>query len=131
MPYELNREKEGLGVVVTWTGVVSTGELSAINAHIYAKDRLHILRYQICDFSKALGVEVTVDDLRNIAMQNGRAADQNPYMVLALVGSRELFTGLERLCKVFAQVWASKLKCEIFSTMEEARAWIARELPEL
>jgi hypothetical protein len=48
-----------------------------------------------------------------------------------LVGSREVFAGLERLYKVFAQVWASKLKCEIFSTMEAARAWIAREFPEI
>ena len=134
MPYELNSEKDGRGVVVTWTGVVSASEISEINKHIYAKDRVSILRYQIWDFSKAVKAKapkVSIDNLRSFAIHDGRAVEQNPEMALALVGSQKLFAGFQNIYKIFAKVWADELKCEIFSTMKEAREWIAREYPEL
>ena len=134
MPYELNSEKDGCGVVITWRGVVSASEISAINEDIYSKDRISTLRYQIWDFSKAVKEDpskVSVEDVRRFAMQDRVAMEQNPGMALALVGSQDFFIGFQNIYKIFAGVWASELKCEVFSTMEEARAWIVREFPEL
>lgn len=134
MPYEMNSEKDGRGVVITWRGPVSAGEILAINKHIYEKDRLHTLRYQIWDFSKATREqlsELTLTDLRNFAIQDARAVEQNPNLILALVGNWNFFTGVQSIYKVVAGVWANKLKCEVFPVVDAARLWIAREHPEL
>jgi hypothetical protein len=134
MPYELKSEKDGRGVIITWAGIVTAGEISAINEYIYAENRLPILRYQIWDFSKAtkeIKPNVSHVDIRYFAMQDGRAVAQNPKMVLALVGSRNFFMGSQDVYKVFTEVWAGDLRCEVFSTMKAAREWIAGEFPEL
>jgi hypothetical protein len=134
MPYEINSERDGRGVVVTWEGSVSASEILAINRHIYEKDRLRILRYQIWDFSRVTKEEIpdlTLADVRNFAMQDACAVEQNPKLILALVGNWNFFTGFQSIYKIVAGVWADKLKCEVFPAVAAARFWIAREHPEL
>jgi hypothetical protein len=134
MSYEIINEKEGRGVVVQWTGVVTPADIHAVNGEIYAGSRGAILCYQIWDFTGAVRAErpqVSTQDARTFAMRDGDAAEQNPHMIIALVGSRAYFGGMADLYKVYADVWAKQVKCEIFETLDQARAWAAREFPEL
>lgn len=131
MPYEVNYENEGRGVVIKWTGFVYGSEIFAVNGQIYAGEQFPILSYQIWDFSEAKRLDASYSDARNLAIQDAKATAQNPNMLSALVGRPDFFYGLQRVYIVLTEVWAKRYKVEYFSEIEEARAWIAKKYPDL
>jgi hypothetical protein len=131
VPIEVSYEKQGAGVVVVCTGSISGAEIRETNASLYASpERIAALRYQIWDLTGVTHLDVTNDDLREFAMQDMAAARTNPNMVNAIVGDPQLFRGYDKVFSVYTQTW-SRLQTGIFSTVDEARSWIASLLPEL
>ncbi|GEM_PF-3549753 len=124
MAYEIRYEKEGRGVVVKLSGIISAQEIFNANTCIYSGREKLPLQYQIWDFTEATKLDLTGEQLRHIAMQDGHALPSNPGMVVALAGSQELFTGKERIYKIASGVWAEGMRVEIFPELKKARAWI-------
>ncbi len=123
MPYTLEFElKEG--VIVTWSGNVTGDEVTQAIKTIYLHDSKHQLRYQIWNFLGAAKNEVTVDQLSSFAFQKSLEAKYNPNQIIALVGSKNLFAGMDRLYKIFTGVWA-RFESESFNSLHDARAWIS------
>jgi hypothetical protein len=134
MGYEIMTENEGRGVVVKWSGVASAKDITAINDETYSEGRAARLRYQIWDFTKAVKAktpQVSFEDARLFAIQDGRARNQTPGMLIALVGKKEYFDGMETFYGIYADVWAKGVICRVFEGIEEARACVADECPEL
>jgi hypothetical protein len=124
MPSQISYEGNGSGVVVTWAGVVCGEELKKVNECIYAEAELEKLRYQIWDFTEADRVNLSYEDIRELAMRDREAAEVNPDIVVAIVGKRTLFVGFDALFHVYEQEW-SGFKSRSFETLAEARKWVS------
>ena len=128
MPYEIRFEAAGRGVLLRFRGR-STGEeiLRAVDA-MYAADPSRRLRYQIADFTEAEKLEISEDQLLAIALKDQQALRAYPTQRIAVVGDERLFQGAEKRYAIYADVWA-EVRPRNFSTMEEARRWIAEPRP--
>lgn len=129
MPSKISYEKEGAGVIITWSGCVSGDEIKRVNASIYAEGRLEKLRYQIWDFTQADRHDVSNQEVYEFALQDRAAARTNPDQIAALVGSARFFSGYDRIFHIYEQVW-SGFTSKTFFTMEEAREWISSMIAE-
>ena len=123
MSGQISYENEGQGVVVTWAGVVSGDQIKKANECICTDAGFERLRYQIWDFTGADRLEASVQDARDIAMQDRAAAQKGPRQFVALVGSKAFFAGADVVFHVYEEVW-SGFESRTFSTMAEARAWV-------
>jgi hypothetical protein len=63
-------------------------------------------------------------------MQDKAAAKHNPNVIAALVGTQSFFRGYERIFAIYAQIWRG-FETKVFSTVSEARAWVANIFPSL
>jgi hypothetical protein len=104
MPSEIRYEKQGIGVVITWTGCVSGDEIKKVNKYMYAEERLNGLCYQIWDFTKANRLDISTQDVCELATQDSLAAQANPNQIVAIVGSLEFFQGYDRLFHIYEDV---------------------------
>ena len=131
MGYEIIRESDGRGVLINLEGAVTAADMHAANEAIYSDDLISRLCWQIWDFGNAArdrSVKVSPDDTRALAIEDGYAANKDRVMLIALVGSQDYFSGLDRLYKLYADVWAEGVRCEVFRTVTQARKWIAKEI---
>jgi len=124
MPFRIEYEEGGTGILVTWTGTVTAEEIRELNRIIYANDSPGRIRYQIWDFTKADRHNLTVRDLREFAMQDKAGAQRHPDQIGVFVGSRDFFSGYDQIFHIYEEVW-SGLKSRTFATVDDARKWIS------
>lgn len=129
MGYQIIFENNGQGVVLALSGDIEGEEILQAAREMYLQDDKHQLRYQIVDFLAVGNMEISEQQLREIAHLDQQAAGHSPNQVVALVGRNEIFVGSDIRYAIYAQVWAG-FKSEVFRTQKEARAWIAQEVPE-
>ena len=122
MPVKLNYEYEGAGAVLIGSGTVTGDELRHCNDQMYAPDRIHRLRYQLCDFREITDFEVSSDELRSIAQQDNAAATQNPDITIAIVANRRVIYGMARMWQAFVD--EASFNTHVFRTMDEAQVWL-------
>ena len=120
MPVKLSYE--GVGAVLVGSGTVTGDELRRCNDQMYAPDRIHRLRYQLCDFREIVNLEVSSDDVRSIASQDNVAAAQNPDITIAIVANRSVTFGMARMWQAYVD--EAPFNTHVIRTMEEARAWL-------
>jgi hypothetical protein len=124
MPHRIDTESNGLGVVISFSGDVSGAEVVALNIHLISEQSFPQWRYHVWDFSKATGLGLTADDLRNISVQDITASAINPNLKTAIVGQPELFANRDKIFLVFEEVWTT-YRPRFFTDFETARAWAA------
>jgi hypothetical protein len=78
MPHHISTEQSGLGVVISFSGVVSGAEVLALNARLISEELFSQCRYQVWDFSAATRLDITPEDLRSVSMQDTTASEENP-----------------------------------------------------
>ena len=123
MSYTIEIERDGRGVVVTFTGEVSGKEAIEANGAMYEKDPNGKFEYQIWDHSNVTGFDVSPDELRSIVLQDYSASTVNPEQIVAVVGRPEILEGLDDVYRMFAGVW-TQFESRTFDTMSEARDWV-------
>ncbi len=128
MAYQINFENQGRGVVLQFTGAVTGAEIIEAAGRMYRADEHNLLRYQIVDLTAAASLQISEDQLRQIALLDKQAAGKNPDQVVALVGNEAIFAGSDRRYAVYAEVWAG-FETEFFATLDEVRAWLASRHP--
>lgn len=134
MPYELKFERDGIGAVVTWTGIVTTDDASSVREILYSKEHLPMLRYRLYDYLNAdlISPEITPQDVHKFALQDREASIKNPNMIFAVVGSPTFFKSWETFYKTYIDILAKEFgfQCEFFQDIESARAWIDNTLTD-
>jgi hypothetical protein len=125
MPYEIQFEEFGRGVLVTLDGSISGDELIAANEAMYSQDHDGRLRYQIWDHTGVEHLELSESQLRHLSMQDREAAEKSPGQVVALVGSRKMLKEIEKIYSVFSEAW-SGFESARFGTIPDARRWIEK-----
>lgn len=118
--YELHWEDRG--VVKRYFGQVTSEELLAPVIATEADERFDELRFVINDFLAAESVVFTQADIDAIAAHDMGAAATNPSIKVAVVAvQREVIDLVHRYIDAAARAYPTR----IFSTMAEARAWVA------
>jgi len=118
--YELHWEDRG--VVKRYFGQVSSEELLAPVVATEADKRFDTLRFVINDFLEAKSIAFTQADIDLIAAHDMGAAATNPNIKVAVVAAqREVIDLVQRYMQVAMRAYPTS----IFSTMAEARAWVA------
>lgn len=129
MAYQINFENQGRGVALEFSGAVSGAEIIEAAGRMYREDARGLLRYQIVDLTRATALDISEEQLRQIALLDKQASNRNPDQIVALVGNQEIFAGSDRRYAVYAEVWAG-FETEFFTTLEEVREWLASRHPE-
>lgn len=129
MPYSIQFEENGRGVLLEFAGDVTGDDFINATKEMYSSDSEANLRYQIIDLTNTQSMKVDDDDLRSIALLDQRAASINPGQVVALVGPSQIFYGSNRRYAIYAEVWAG-FESKDFRDMESARSWIASSLKD-
>lgn len=120
MGYELHWEDRG--VVKRYFGQVSSEELLAPVVATEADKRFDTLRFVINDFLEAKSIAFTQADIDLIAAHDMGAAATNPNIKVAVVAAQpEVIDLVQRYMQVAVRAYPTS----IFSTMAEARAWVA------
>jgi hypothetical protein len=118
--YELHWEDRG--VVKRYFGQVSSEELLAPVVATEADKRFDTLRFVINDFLEAKSVAFTQADIDLIAAHDMGAAATNPHIKVAVVAAQpEVIDLVQRYMQAAVRAYPTS----IFSTMAEARAWVA------
>lgn len=120
MGYELHWEDRG--VVKRYFDQVSSEELLAPVIATEADERFDRLRFVINDFLEATSVVFTQADIDTIAAHDMGAAATNPRIKVAVVAAQ---AEVIELVRRYMQAAARAYPTSIFSTMAEARAWVA------
>lgn len=120
MGYELHWEDRG--VVKRYFGQVSSEELLAPVVATEADKRFDTLRFVINDFLEAKSIAFTQAAIDLIAAHDMGAAATNPNIKVAVVAAQpEVIDLVQRYMQVAVRAYPTS----IFSTMAEARAWVA------
>ena len=122
MPYDIKYQKDG-GAIVAFDGVVSAKEAMQSDQDVYTSTTHPIknVPYIISDYLNIEEVDWDAEDLKTSASKDKEAMDNNPDLILALVGNTDLLFGLSR-------IWHSYIgeseRTWIFRTRENAENWV-------
>ena len=122
MPNQIIPEPDASGVVIVLTGTIQGREIHDLNEALMATPAFVNWRYQIWDFSGVDGVEVSVDDIREFAMQDAAAARLNPRQRIAIIPRHKAYSGLDKVFHVMEGIWGA-YESKTFFDLDAARAW--------
>lgn len=121
MPHTLKKE-EDLGVVVTLSGNVDADEVTNLQEQINADESFPTLRYQIWDFSGAEEINISIDQVQDIAMKMAVASNRNPNLRIAIIPRKTSHNVLGKTFHTFEKVWGS-YESQSFPDVDTAREW--------
>jgi len=118
---------EDNGVVLQGEGIITFEDFKEANAYIYSsKENIKAINYQITDLSAIETVNLSNEELEEVAQQDHYAFTINPDIRIAVVGPEDLTLGLARVWDAYACQMDSDHSCEIFRNREDALEWIAQ-----
>lgn len=120
--FTASTEQEGRGLVVVARGVISGEQLLRQTRKTYAPDVVQRLRYQIIDLRDVERMDITAEQMKQLASLNRQAAEAAAGAKIAIVACHDLTVGLSRIYSAYAQ--SPQLQARIFRSMEDARAWV-------
>lgn len=112
---------ENRGVVKRYFGHVTDRELTQGVIETEADSRFDGLRYAINDFLACESFAVTPGSAEEIAIMDRGASFSNPYIRIAVIAVQP---EIIELVEVYANSPLNVYPTRIFSTEQEARAWI-------
>lgn len=125
-------ERGGLGVHVLLHGTLTYEDLRESFDRIWLAPESAAVRYHIMQAGRDLKLNIPASRYRDVGRLIPELEKIKPDMISAFIpGPRHDMIAMINMVMVFAQVWGSKAKFKIFTNIDEARAWIDRELPDL
>lgn len=114
---------EANGVVKHFTGYVDSDEVAKATADVEASPRFDNCRYVINDFLACTGFSYSPEVFEEIAAIDGAAALVNSNINIAVVA---MLPALIEGINYYAASDFHPYPTRLFSTLAEARAWLAR-----
>ena len=128
MPLSMTYTQEG-GVIVWGEGTITGTDIKEVNDIIYASpEKIEKIAYQLGDFRHVTDIVVTNSEIEAFAIQDKKASEINPNMVIAMVGTKDLVFGLSRVWEAFTH--DSPFETMVFRKITEAQQWIKGKLKE-
>ena len=130
MPIIIKDVQDGLGVIITGSGVVTDEDyLNEFRKHLTQdKEKIAKYRYTLGDYSAATEVNVTYDAIQEVSEMCLGVSKIVPEQLVALVASRDLTYGLIRMADslMYGTGWEQK----VFRDRQEAEDWIKKRARE-
>lgn len=126
MPNKLSKEADGLGIVVTFSGVVEADEADKLQEQINSDESFPQLRYQIWDFSKAEDINISIDQIQHFATQTAIASSKNPKLRIAIIPRKTSHNILGKTFHSFENLWGAN-ESKSFGDIDAAREWCQRK----
>jgi len=114
MPFQIQYLEDN-GVVFKGEGIVTFEDFKGANARIYSrKKKIEAIDYQIVDLVTIDKIDLSSDELEQLAHQDQDVFAVNPDMRIAVVGPADITFGLARVWEAYACQFGSPQTCEIF-----------------
>lgn len=129
MPYKITKLEDG-GVFIDYWGIVTSKENQEAHKKIVGKtpDQIKKIPYVISDFSKAININHSSEEIRKVAAMSKQKLKLNPNLVLAIIVPSTLFYGLGRMWQVLLE--EEHHRAGLFKTSAEAKIWVQKKLAE-
>lgn len=118
MPISIEYTKDTFGVIAYHDGLSTSKDIFDALITIYQDERFPSLNYCIEDLSKAKKLEVTFEEMKEIATLEAQESERNPGFLLAIVIGTDETYALASMFKAFAHM--SKSDIEVVATREKA-----------
>lgn len=126
---EFKQLDEG-GLLGIASDTLTGAELLEANSVVYETDeKTRAIVYIICDYRRVKKVEISAEEIRELAERDKRAARINPKIVMATVVSTDLGFGLSRMWQAYTG--ENPFVARIFRAMDEAERWVADQVKAL
>lgn len=125
MPHAISIEGKTPGIIITLTGIIHGSEIRALNEQLMASAGFAHWRYQIWDFSRIDDIDITIDQIREFAIQDAQAVKLNPNQKIAIIPRPSPNSGLDRVFHVMEGVWGG-YPSKTYFNLEAARAWASQ-----
>ena len=115
------------GAVFVGSGRLKGAELIAANNELFARDlATDPLLYVLFDADHATAIDVTSDDVRNIANQDVQLSSQIPHLFVAIYAEESVAFGLARMWQAYVEQsgWATA----VFRDRADAVTWLKTEV---
>ena len=122
MSHKFIKESDGSGAVVTLSGIVEADEVDKLQQQINSDESFPQLLYQIWDFSQAEEINISIEQIENIAMQVAVASSKNPKLRIAIIPRKTSHNILGKTFHTFEKVWGA-YESKSFRDIDAARAW--------
>lgn len=123
MPYEVMWEDGGL--VRRYFGEVTEDDVIASNREVRQNPMYSEIRYRISDYRDITNMSVSDGLAQWVAAINQEASEENPEVWDAVIASDARVKGLIHVYRISHEVMGGSWKTSIFTTVDEARDWIA------
>ncbi|MEJ2655751.1 MAG: hypothetical protein P8012_00945 [Desulfobacterales bacterium] len=128
MPVKLFYLENG-GILAKCKGIVTGSEIKEINDELYeTEEKIRKILYQIVDFTTVEKLLVSNDEIDMISLQDKKAFEINPGMLIAVVTDQDLIFGLARMWE--AKTYDPSFDTRVFRKLEDAREWVNSKLHE-
>lgn len=122
MSHKLIKEADGRGVVITLSEIVEADEVDKLQQQINSDESFPQLLYQIWDFSQAKEINISIEQIENIAMQVAVASSKNPKLRIAIIPRKTSHNILGKTFHTFEKVWGA-YESKSFRDVITAREW--------
>jgi hypothetical protein len=117
------------GAILVGSGRLKGAEFIAANNELFARDfAAEPLLYILFDGDGATSVDVTVQDIQEIAQQDVEASGKLPHISVAVFAQDELAYGLARMWQVYVD--ASGWQTAVFRDRASAVTWLRKDVAE-
>ncbi len=128
IPIEIEYLEDG-GLIGVASGTLTGRELIDANRAVYeTPEKTRAIKYQIHDYRRVEGSDVSVAEVRQLAALDQQAARVNPNIVVAVIHSSDVGFGLSRMWQAYTGEFP--FISRVFRSMDEARAWVLEQLKE-
>jgi hypothetical protein len=114
---------EGKGVVIRYTGVVTSGEMSNAAERVQASAKFDNIQYVIHDFTECESLSVSSFELTTMVARASVAVEKRKVFAAAFVGK---IPALVDAFMHIKSVGAYERDMQIFTSLPDARSFIAR-----
>lgn len=130
MPHKMTYLEDEGGLVTTYWGIVSDGEIIKSGKEKLAiKDKLKTCRYVLTDLSVVEKLNLTPHGIQVNADISLKMLKENTDILVAFVVPDDFGFGMSRMWQAYAN--HSDIKSRIFRTRSEAETWIRNNLKHL
>ncbi len=123
MPVFNQYVNDGQGVRIIYEGNVTFDEIIKSQIERYnPPDKLALYKYYLHDLSFVDGLNLTSDEVRNVAEGSIKASKINPNLIVAAIVHEDFHYGMARMYGAYAEETGWDMKA--FRSCEEAEAWV-------